>query len=265
ASRQADEVEQGMSGMHELAGIIDTFREQSAVLEQSNRELMDKGEKGTEAVDGLLESISENAGLVRDAGLSMDKLSKELESVGEMAGAITAISQQTGLLALNASIEAARAGEHGQGFVVVASEVRKLADQANHSADRIRQLLHHVRESANETVRAMEGAVRQTERQERNASATKYTLDAMKLSLTQMDGLIAMLSGGMAQMEDKKNGIVGMIETVSATSQQTAASSEEILSSVDAQLSQAEDMHRKAELLNRHMSQLQAEVNLFKV
>lgn len=265
ASRQAEEVEQGMSSMHELAGIIDTFRKQSAVLEESNRDLMDKGERGTEAVDGLLESISENAGLVRDAGISMDKLSKELESVGEMAGAITAISQQTGLLALNASIEAARAGEHGRGFVVVASEVRKLADQANRSAERIRQLLHHVRQSAGETVRAMEGAVRQTDRQERNASAAKDTLDAMKLSLAQMDGLIGTLSGGMAQMEDRKNGIVVMIEAVSAASQQTAASSEEILSSVDSQLRQVEEMHNKAKLLNRHMNQLQAEVNLFKV
>lgn len=265
AARQAVEVEQGMNSMHELAGIIDSYRRQTAVLEENNRELRHNGERGGEAVGELIESIGENAGIVRDAGLSLDKLRKELESVGEMAEAITAISQQTGLLALNASIEAARAGEHGKGFAVVASEVRKLADQANDSAERIRELLHKVHLSTNETVRAMDGAVRQTDSQERFAGTTRDTFGAMKLALAQMDGLIGELSGGMARMEEKKNGIVEMIEAISAASQQTAASSEEILAGVDSQLRQIEEMNGKARLLNRHMSQLQAEVNLFKV
>jgi methyl-accepting chemotaxis protein len=265
ASRQAEEVERGMNGVHELAGIIDNYRKQTSVLEESNRELRHNEERGGAAVGDLIESIGESAGIVRDAGLSLDKLRKELESVGEMAEAITAISQQTGLLALNASIEAARAGEHGKGFAVVASEVRKLADQANDSAERIREMLRKVHESTSETVRAMDGVVRHTDSQERFAGATRDTFGAMKLALAQIDGLIGELSSGMARMEEKKNGIVEMIEAVSAASQQTAASSEEILAGVDSQLRQIEEMSGKARLLNRHMSQLQGEVNLFKV
>ncbi len=65
---------------------------------------------------------------------------------------ITGISNQTNILALNASIEAARAGEMGKGFAVVASEIQKLAEQTKGAVDNIGNIV-------NETVRHTENAV----------------------------------------------------------------------------------------------------------
>ncbi len=74
---------------------------------------------------------------MNDTAKQIQTVAKEADALIQKVSAITAIAEQTNMLALNASIEAARAGEAGKGFAVVASEVRKLAEHTNAFAHEI--------------------------------------------------------------------------------------------------------------------------------
>ncbi|WP_035710856.1 methyl-accepting chemotaxis protein [Salibacterium aidingense] len=123
--------------------------------EQSNTE----AEKGKEAIDEAEENMKQ---MQESVGASTEKIKAvagDAEEVMKKVGSITEIAEQTNLLALNASIEAARAGESGKGFSVVATEVRKLAENTNEFAFDIMETLSKTTQELKEAVSRVDASM----------------------------------------------------------------------------------------------------------
>jgi methyl-accepting chemotaxis protein len=98
------------------------------------------------AVDALITGIT-NSGEATRAGIKQIKdLALVSRRIDKIVDAITTVSIQTNMLAVNGSIEAARAGEFGKGFVVVATDIRNLAHDSAENADRIKDLVKGVQD-----------------------------------------------------------------------------------------------------------------------
>ncbi len=88
--------------------------------------------------------------------VTIESLRTAVTKIGEVAALISAIAEQTNLLALNATIEAARAGEAGKGFAVVASEVKSLAGQTAQATEEITTQITAIQDATRNAVKANE-------------------------------------------------------------------------------------------------------------
>jgi methyl-accepting chemotaxis protein len=117
--------------------------QQAAGVEEVTSAIEEMGAGITQNADNAINTnkIAEDTAIMSaDGGKAVAETIAAMREISRKIKFIEDIAYQTNLLALNAAIEAARAGEHGKGFSVVATEVRRLAERSQLSAQEISAL-----------------------------------------------------------------------------------------------------------------------------
>lgn len=127
--------------LQEISKTSDTMDKNAKDILISNDKNYQKVVEGREVVSNIANSVHEVEEINMNFVEKCADLNTQIAKIIEFIQDINKISSQTNLLALNASIEAARAGEAGKGFTVVAEEVRKLSENTNDTAMKIRDTI----------------------------------------------------------------------------------------------------------------------------
>lgn len=152
ASQQAASVNETTTTMDELGASSQQSAhqaEQATFTAEDVRKLADQGNQSAAQTLQEMQALREQVGAI---ATQISKLNEKANQIGSISQLVSDIANQTNLLALNAAVEAVRAGEQGKGFNVVATEIRKLADQSKQSASQINTLVADIQNAANSTV-----------------------------------------------------------------------------------------------------------------
>ncbi|WP_413166617.1 methyl-accepting chemotaxis protein [Capilliphycus salinus ALCB114379] len=141
------------------------------------------------------------------------RLSENLNQIYNITNLVSDLANQTNILALNASVEAVRAGEQGKGFGVVASEIRKLADQSRTSAQKIGVLISDIQNATNATILVTEEGTKAVA--EIGIAINEVTVNVQQISLNIKQQAIA-----IEQIVEAMNSLnLGVQETTNGFSQ----------------------------------------------
>ncbi|HEY9807144.1 MAG TPA: methyl-accepting chemotaxis protein, partial [Candidatus Obscuribacterales bacterium] len=188
-SQQAVSVSQTTTAMDELNVASRQSAEQAETAAAEARQVLN-------LIDGLGQadqryksngnSLREKVGQIAERILY---LSEQTSQIGMISTLVSDLANQTNMLALNAAVEASRAGEQGKGFAVIATEVRKLADQSRKSADRIGTLVADIQNATNSTVMVTDEGTKTVE--SLVAAVNSISLNNQQISLTSKQQAIA--------------------------------------------------------------------------
>ncbi len=210
----ADGTTRQASAIEEISA---TIAEVSTQIEHTAQNAAEAGKLSQNTQDKVNQQDVEIQNMVQ----AMNDISSTSQEIEKIIKTIEDIAFQTNILALNAAVEAARAGDAGKGFAVVADEVRNLASKSA--------------EAASSTTSLITASIDAVGKGSKIALATAESMKEVKDMSAQTAGLITEIASASAEQTESIRQITTgieqisqVIQTNSATAEETAASCEEL-------------------------------------
>lgn len=199
-----------------------------ATLDELSKNAAKNVKDATEAQENARltgEQVTVSSEQMKNMVEAMNDITQASQQIGKIIATIEDIAFQTNILALNAAVEAARAGTAGKGFAVVSSEVRSLASRSDQAAKATKELIEN----------SVQAAERGSHIVDEVSETLTKTLELVMKSNSTIGTIAEAVRGeavSIAQVTEGISQISDVVQTNSASSEESAAVSSELFSQV---------------------------------
>ncbi|MDQ1910215.1 HAMP domain-containing methyl-accepting chemotaxis protein [Paenibacillus sp. GD4] len=265
AHAQLKGAEETSTAMEEMAIGVQRIAETSTTVAEAAAAAEQQALHGNNALQQAIGQMNNIHVTVGDSAAVVQQLGARSEEIGSIISVISEIAVHTNLLALNASIEAARAGEHGAGFMVVASEVKKLAEQTKSSARQITELIREIQEQTGGAIAKMSSGVKEVELGKRVIEQAGTMLGHIVSSVQQVSEQIQEVSAAAEQMSAGTEQVTASMGEMVGISRTSADNAQHVSSSAGQQLASMQEIAASADELNKVSHKLRMVINQYKM
>ena len=188
------------------------------MIEQMVSLTVESGEHAKNSSDdlkSLVETTHLMTNLASEMGKILENFREEFERVKLETGKIEEITEQTTLLALNASIEAARAGEAGRGFGVVAQQISSLSTETQSSSGQIEDALIRLQQTSDKMTASMEETIKLVQETFKKVTKTGKNVGKINDDSKQLESHIQEIDTAMKEVENSNRQLVDNMDNVS--------------------------------------------------
>ncbi|MGH4120223.1 methyl-accepting chemotaxis protein [Clostridium sp.] len=215
-------------------------------------------------INNLSKTSQNNSAAMDNVSDTISTLDENTKAILTILNKINSITKQTNLLALNASIEAARAGEAGKGFSVVASEIRKLAEQSQSASLEIENIISKVNTSINDSLRISTNAKELFKEESKQVNSTILSFQDIKTSISKISEAMEHSMESIKVIDEDKNYLYDSINSIAAISEENTAATEEVTATIQNQSQSNNLMNSLAQGLNDKANELIDLIKKFK-
>ncbi|MEG0472011.1 MAG: methyl-accepting chemotaxis protein [Solibacillus sp.] len=251
--------------MHKLEQSMHELTEKAREVQQASNEMKNAAYIGSQSVTQSSNVMLEIEETMASTSATVEALGRKSSDITSIIGTITAIAEQTNLLALNAAIEAARAGEHGRGFAVVADEVRKLAEQSQQAASKVSSIVGSIQSEVSSII---EQNVTGVQTVIRGVDVANETTDSLQNILKQSETTSTILSHMVEQIEQtllNSHDVTASFVHVTAIAENTASNTERSAAAATQGSASMQQINASAVELATQADDLRSVVNEFKI
>ncbi|CAG9296712.1 methyl-accepting chemotaxis protein [Celerinatantimonas diazotrophica] len=235
---QQQEVTMVATAVHEMTVATQEIANNAANTASTSDNAVHLSEQGLVEVNKSQTSINQLADEIQDTSKAIGELDQHVQEIGSILSTISAIAEQTNLLALNAAIEAARAGEQGRGFAVVADEVRSLSQRTHSSTEEIRNMIKVLQEATDNAVTRMTSSHATAQQSVHDSDLAKQSFVEIRSAIETINEMATQIATAAeeqtsvtAEINENTNNINQVSDELNKTAQSNAKQAE-ILSDI---------------------------------